>query len=164
MINEGTTGEESEKKKDNGGGSLLARWGHAIIRKFYYWRMRKFVRMSEMGKRRMNPDQEKCFGIIRNLAAKPESELMIAPISQKFYIRYGDIFVIVERGTVSIINGVYHYDISVSDDLNSKITTFLYKVIERRRAALEAEVRSKIDRSLDYIYYETRNMKGPKKD
>lgn len=162
MINEGTTGEESDKEV--GEGSLLARWGHAIIRKFYYWRMRKYVRMSGMGNRRMNSDQEKCFGIIRNLAAKSDSELMIAPISQKFYIRYGDIFVIVERGTVSIINGRYHYDISVTDDLNGKITSFLYKVIERRRAALEAEVRSKIDRSLDNIYYETRNMKGPKKD
>lgn len=161
MSNESTTTEQSKKKDE---GSLLARWGHAIIRRFYYWRMRKYVRMSEMGKRRMTSDQEKCFGIIRNLSAKAESELMIAPISQKFYIRNGDIFVIVERGTVSIINGVYHYDISVNDDLNSKITTFLYKVIERRRAALEAEVRSKIDRSLDYIYYETKNLKGPKKD
>lgn len=142
----------------------VGRFVHAVNRKFHYWRLRKYARLIQRDERRMTSDQEKAFGIIRSLSSKPESELMIAPISEKFFIRNGDIFVIIERDMVSIINGVYHYDIPMSDGLSTKIRTFLYRVIERRRSVLENEVRSRIDRSLEYIYYEIKNLKGVKKD
>lgn len=147
-------------KPNNPKEPVISSIGHSIFRRFYYWRMRKFIRMSN--RNRNNPDQEKGFGIIRNLASKRDSELMIAPLTNKFYIRNADIFVIVDNDTISIINGVYHYDIPIEHDLYTKIKSFLNKVIERRRAEMESVIRSKIDRSLDNIYYETKNIKSKK--
>jgi len=137
----------------------IATLGHSIMLRFYYWRMRKLANLNRGHK--WTPDQHKGFGIIRNLVSKRDSELMIAPLSNKFFIRNGDIFVIVEQDVVSIINGVYHYDIPVEHDLYIKIKSFLNKSIERRRSRMEDEVRLRIDRSLDNIYYETKHMKGP---
>jgi hypothetical protein len=100
----------------------------------------------------LSAEQQSCVKIIKLLATDSDSEILMAPISEKYYIRKDEIFIVIDRNIVSVINSVYHYDFSFSDKLHGHLTSFLRRVIENRRVKMEATMRSKIQRSLTHIY------------
>ncbi len=63
-----------------------------------------------------------------------------------------------------IINGVYHYDILVDDGVRHIFTSHLFRVTERKRKKLEDRILSKVERSLDSIYYETKRLRFPEQE
>lgn len=152
---------------------MIKRWLKSLKKWFLMklkWRyLRNYSKMQKKmefagGQGKFSPEQIKGFGIVKNLAMRQEAEILIAPLSNKIYIKDGDLNIIVERGQMSIINGVYHYDISMNDNISDQVFRYLYRIIDRRRIKMEVEMRAKIERSLDYIYYETKHRKKPELD
>ena len=75
-----------------------------------------------------------CTAICRRLIHNPNSELLIAPISRKKYIKneqYG-IFITMEDGEVTITNHTYSYFIKLPDIDWSKLKDFFKKEMEER--------------------------------
>lgn len=96
----------------------------------------------------LNEEQQSCIKIIKLLASQSESEILMAPISEKFYIKNGEIFIIIAISKISIINSVYHYDISTNEKMDREIYRVMRRVLENRRNKLEIEMRSKVKKSL----------------
>lgn len=92
--------------------------------------------------------------ICRKLLSKPDSILLISPISGKRYIKSEDssIFIVIEEFTISIVNHQYSYSIRISDKSRSKISIIFDREVESRRNIMELEIKSNVKHSLETIY------------
>ncbi|NBU82882.1 MAG: hypothetical protein EBS55_14680 [Flavobacteriaceae bacterium] len=95
-----------------------------------------------------------CTAICRKLIHNPESELLIAPISRKKYIKneqFG-IFITMEEGEITITNHTYSYFIKLPDLDWGKLKDFFKKEMEDRAKQMERDLDSQITHSLDTIF------------
>ena len=113
-----------------------------------YRLFRVYIRLPKIkptiNEKSLNDEQLSGIRIVKLMAAQSESEILMAPISEKYYIKNKEIFIVVEANRVTIINSVYHYDIYTNEDITNYLSFFLRRVIEIRRARLERQMRSKI--------------------
>lgn len=103
--------------------------------------------------------QRKAIEVVFELLKDKENELLIAPLSNKYYLKNDSInmlvtiFSIGERGGfVNIINGKYHYDIFLNRFAYNYMLDRFMKVVDRHRNTMENEIRAKTDKSLETIY------------
>jgi hypothetical protein len=96
----------------------------------------------------------KCSTICRKLIHSEDSELIIAPISDKKYIRNDKlgIFVTMDGGQVTITNHTYSYFIKLSKTQWDKLVNYFRKEMELRAMKIEKELETQINHSLDNIY------------
>lgn len=96
----------------------------------------------------------KCSTICRKLIHSEDSELIIAPISDKKYIRNDKlgIFVTMDGGQVTITNHTYSYFIKLNKVQWEKLNNFFRKEMELRAIMIEKELEAQINHSLDNIY------------
>jgi len=96
----------------------------------------------------------KCSTICRKLIHLEDSELIIAPISDKKYIRNDKlgIFVTMDGGQVTVTNHTYSYFIKLNKTQWDKLINFFRKEMEFRAMEIEKELESQINHSLDNIY------------
>ena len=95
-----------------------------------------------------------CTAICRKLIHNPESELLMAPISRKKYIKneqFG-IFITMEEGEITITNHTYSYFIKLPDLDWGKLKDFFKKEMEERALQMEKDLEIQIRHSLDTIY------------
>lgn len=127
-------------------------------RKFKYFSAKTYLRVTSFAKliddSDLTVEQRTGLKIIKMLASRYDSEILMAPISEKYYVKNGDIFIVIDRDQVSILNSVYHYDLRFSDRVHGHLTIFLKRVIENRRSKMESTMRAKVQRSLTHIYSE----------
>ena len=126
-----------------------------VLRWFKYRAIRLYLKTPKLEKKfsvaHLNAEQQAGIKIVKRLAVHPDSEILMAPISEKYYIQNGEIFIVIEMNQISIINSVYHYDIYNNHKVTDHIINFMRRIIERRRSEMEAAMRSKIQRSLSHI-------------
>ena len=96
----------------------------------------------------------KCSTICRKLIHLEDSELIIAPISDKKYIRNDKLGIIVtmDGGQVTVTNHTYSYFIKLNKTQWDKLINFFRKEMEFRAMEIEKELESQINHSLDNIY------------
>jgi hypothetical protein len=95
-----------------------------------------------------------CTAICRRLIHNPSSELLMAPISRKKYIKnehYG-IFITMEEGEITITNHTYSYFIKLPDVDWNKLKDFFKKEMEERALQMEKDLDVQIKHSLETIY------------
>ena len=95
--------------------------------------------------------------IIKHLSSKADSEIIMDPITDKYYIKNNDIFIIIDNRSVLIINSKYSYDLNYDDRVYCHIVSHIRRVIGNRRSYMESVVRAKIQHSLETIYSELTN-------
>jgi hypothetical protein len=93
------------------------------------------------------------FKICLKLISNPNSEFMIAPMSQKRYIKNEvfQIFVTMDSHRVEITNHVFNYNVKLSDRDWQRLTYIFDTETEKRRMESENEVNSRITHSLDIV-------------
>lgn len=119
--------------------------------KLFLRRMNKFASFeSELSK--VNTSQ--CSFICRKLIHDKNSELLIAPISNKMYIKNHElgIFITKDGNEVTITNHTYSYFIKLSPNQSDKLNTFFLKEMEIRARDMEKELEGQIKHSLDRIF------------
>jgi hypothetical protein len=91
--------------------------------KFYLWSKRSSLMKTYQEE--ITTYEKTCFKICLKLISSPDSDFMIAPMSNKRYIRNNkfDMFVTMDYGRVEITNHVFNY--------NVKLIDFLYSVVVR---------------------------------
>lgn len=133
--------------------SIFKRVIHYIFRWIQFRYLRKRVKLASVfdGEHKKNPKQILAIKMVKLVASKVDSEILITPLSNKYYIRNGDIFIILECNMISIINTVYHYDIYINESIKSNLTSYLSRIVEHRRSKMEDEMRAKVQKSLQHI-------------
>jgi hypothetical protein len=95
----------------------------------------------------------KSSAIFRKLINHPNSILLIAPLSQKRYIKNKELglFIILSDFKLNITNHVYNYDIDINWGLSQKLQKIFDEKVEISRIALESEIESQVQHSLHKI-------------
>lgn len=99
----------------------------------------------------MGDIQKKGYDIAMNLLNDGVSDLTIDPKHHKRYIKNKDIFITLERGNLNIINGIYHYDIFLSDKMYEHVVGRFNDKLSRKIVKYEAEIKNKITSRLTEI-------------
>jgi hypothetical protein len=99
-------------------------------------------------------DTEKiCMSITRSLIVHSKSKFLLAPLSGKRYIKNEEkgLFIIIDRGTISITNHVYHYDVNLTERNWERLIKMYDGKVETIRQEYEDEIMSQIENSLHII-------------
>jgi len=92
--------------------------------------------------------------ICRKLILKPETVLLMSPISGKRYIKSedGQIFIVIEDNNITIVNHQYSYNIRLGEKSYAKVRAIFDTAVETRREAMESEIKSNVKHSLHTIF------------
>lgn len=112
-----------------------------------------FKRVSTPGKKEYTESEIKSAAICRRLINHPDSMFLIAPLSNKRYIRNEALgmFVILSDNRTNITNHIYNYDISVPSTMSDKLREMFDNKVEGTRLNFEKEMHSQIQHSLSTI-------------
>ena len=110
--------------------------------------------------KKVSETQKMCMSIARSLITHPESKFLTAPISGKRYIKNEelDLFCILDHGTISITNHVYHYDVVVNDRNWERLSKMYDGKVETIRQEYEDQIMSQISHSLENIIKKVKSI------
>jgi hypothetical protein len=100
--------------------------------------------------------QKKAYDIIIQMINDKNSKLLIDPGEGRKGIRNKDIFINLKKNKISIVNGVFHYDIPIDDRISEHITEKFYNKLSRTFNAEENKSTAKTKNSLDTIISESK--------
>ena len=128
--------------------------------KFYLWSKRSSLMKTYQEE--ITTYEKTCFKICLKLISSPDSDFMIAPMSNKRYIRNNkfDMFVTMDYGRVEITNHVFNYNVKLSDRDWQRLTFIFDTETEKRRLGTEQEVSSQIKNSLEHVLEKLENHVG----
>ena len=98
--------------------------------------------------------ERECISVCKALIHKEASVLLLSPISGKRYIKSHDeqLFIIIESNLITIVNHQYSYNISIWGKPLETIIRMFDIEVEKRREAMEMEIRSNVKHSLANIF------------
>lgn len=98
--------------------------------------------------------ERECISVCKALIHKEASVLLLSPISGKRYIKSHDeqLFIIIESNLITIVNHQYSYNISMWGKPMETIIRMFDIEVEKRREAMEMEIRSNVKHSLANIF------------
>jgi len=98
--------------------------------------------------------ERECISVCRALIHKEASVLLLSLISGKRYIKSHDdqLFIIIESNLITIVNHQYSYNISIWGKPLETIIRMFDIEVEKRREAMEMEIRSNVKHSLANIF------------
>jgi hypothetical protein len=126
------------------------------MKKFFRKLWLKFlIRMNRKIQPKVNfDDNEKtASSICRKLINHEDSKFLIAPLSQKRYIKNETLqmFVIIQGDRINITNHIYNYDITISLQMGEKLGRLFDNKVEESRMKFEKEMHSQVQHSLKKI-------------
>jgi hypothetical protein len=125
------------------------------LRWFKYRDLRRIVKREQYGLQRslhMHKDCETALKIVKRQSRKANSKIEFAPNSGEFYITNdNEQYIIVTALYVRVINGIYHYDVTMSSESTEYLSKYLKRIVERRRSKSKKYIESKITNSLSQI-------------
>lgn len=98
--------------------------------------------------------QTLAINVVKKAMGHAKATLLMAPISGTRYISFGDIFIRLEYKHLTIINGVYSYNIQISESDSIALMDRFNHRLERLRKQWEFDITSKTNRSLSTILEE----------
>lgn len=117
--------------------------------RFKKWRVRfKRVKSKSL---EIDDVQQRAYDITIKLINDKGSELLVDPPTGRKGIRNKDIFVKINQNRISIINGIYYYDIGIDDKIREIILEKFDNKLSRKFNAIDNQVTSKVNNSLDKI-------------
>ena len=98
--------------------------------------------------------ERECISVCKALIHKEASVLLLSPISGKRYIKSHDeqLFIIIESNLITIVNHQYSYNINIWGKPLETIIRMFDIEVEKRREAMEMEIRSNVKHSLANIF------------
>lgn len=113
----------------------------------------KFKSISRTDMSLIDENEIKSSAICRRLISHPDSTFLIAPLSQKRYIRNEALgmFIVLTNKRINITNHVYNYDVNLSDVIADKLNDMFDDKVESQRLSFESEIKGQIKHSLTTI-------------
>jgi hypothetical protein len=101
----------------------------------------------------IDENEKTAASICRKLINHEDSRFLIAPLSQKRYIKNESLqmFVIIQEDRINITNHIYNYDIAISLQMGQKLGRLFDNKVEEARMKFEKEMHSQVQYSLKKI-------------
>lgn len=99
-----------------------------------------------------NDTQDLAYNIIKKSIANPEATLLIAPLTNVYYIQTDDLFIKILDTYVQIVNGKYFYHISMPQFLMDEIEKRFKLKVENQKKKIENKIISNTNSSLRNIF------------
>lgn len=118
------------------------------------------IKLFLLAKNAFNPSRKeftdseiKSAAICRKLINHKDSIFLIAPLSNKRYIKneHLGMFIILVESRINITNHIYNYDVMVPSALSDKLCAMFDNKVEQSRIEFETEMHSQIQHSLTTI-------------
>lgn len=124
---------------------------HSLRRLIQKWSI-SVIRLAQVPEKKSEYERD-AINISKKLIKKPDTVLLLTPISGKRYItnESQQISIILSSSSVQIINHTYSYTVFLSDKEWQKLLDVFNEEVEARRKVLEAEITSNIKHSLQNI-------------
>lgn len=126
-----------------------------VLRWFKYRDLRRTIKKEQYNLQRSLCRYKDCdtvLEIVKEQSRKPNSKIEFAPNSGEFYItNENEQYIIVTALYVRVINGIYHYDVTMSIESTEYLSKYLKRIVERRRGRSKRYIESKITNSLSQI-------------
>lgn len=102
---------------------------------------------------KVSETEKVCMSITRSLITHSDSKFLLAPLSGKRYIKNSEkgLFIIIDRGTISLTNHVYHYDVNLTERNWERLIKMYDGKVENIRQEYEDQIMSQIQNSLHII-------------
>jgi hypothetical protein len=128
---------------------FIKRFGKRIYVKWLKWN-RTYKTDND---NKVSETEKICMSITRSLIVHSESKFLLAPLSGKRYIKNEEkgLFIIIDRGTISLTNHVYHYDVNLTERNWERLIKMYDGKVETIRQEYEDEIMSQIENSLHII-------------
>ena len=107
----------------------------------------------------MTPEQKRGLRIFDETIALKDVDIFISPLSDTIYIYVNDIYLVIDGYDLKVINGMYNHEFHYDDRGRSKMRNKVFYILENRREELDAKIKSKSDKTLDYILGDIRNLR-----
>jgi hypothetical protein len=119
-------------------------------------RLKIYLKLRSISRANMSSvdkNEIKSSAICRRLISHPDSKFLIAPLSNKRYIKNDPLgmFIVLSDNQINITNHVYNYDVNVSSVISNKLDTMFDNKVESLRLSFELEMKSQIKHSLTTI-------------
>lgn len=114
----------------------------------------KIYKLFKRNKRKdVSENEIKAAAICRKLINHPQSKFLIAPVSNKRYIRNEKLrmFIVISDNKIRIVNHVYSYDIVIIESEYQRLEKMFDNKVESMRLKFEEEINSQIEVSLTTI-------------
>ena len=91
--------------------------------------------------------------LFRKMVVKPDSDLLISPLGQKYYIKNDSrqILFILGQYEVVVINHVFGYNIRISQKTFNQLYSAFVSEVEKRRSEMEMDFKCNVKHSLQSI-------------
>ena len=107
----------------------------------------------------MTSEQKRGLRIFEETLSIKDVNIFISPMSDTIYIYVNEIYLILEDHELRVVNGMYNHDFQYDEKGRSKMRNRIYYILEKRREELDARIKTKDDKTLDYILWDIRNIK-----
>jgi hypothetical protein len=122
--------------------------------RFKRW-MGRFITTND----KLDESQKMGMRIFEKCVSIKDSEIFLSPLSDTIYIEVDDIYIILERSDVQIINGRFQYDLHYPESARVRMRNRVFDVLESRRVEVENRVKAKSDKTLNSILSEIEEIK-----
>lgn len=104
--------------------------------------------------------QKLAFSIIKKCISDPNASLLIAPLTNVYYIQVNNLFIKILDNYVQIINGKYYYHISMPARLMSEIERKFQIRVESNKNVIEHKIINNTNSSLRNIFNDLQHEKA----
>lgn len=121
---------------------IIQKLGILLIKKFYH-----------VGREKLSKTEIEASIVFTKLISDPKTDLLISPISSKYYLRNDDRRLLVVLGSMnmSIINHIFGYDVSIPSYLQDRLKSIFNDEVENRRQKMEEEYRYNVRHNLQQV-------------
>jgi hypothetical protein len=121
-----------------------------IIQKLGIYLVKKF---HHAGREKLSKTEIEASILFRKLISDPKTDLLISPISSKYYLRNDDrkLLVVLGNMNISIINHIFGYDVSIPSYLQDNLKIIFNDEVENRRQKMEEEYRNNVRHNLQQV-------------
>jgi hypothetical protein len=122
-------------------------------------RLRRWLAQRLLNPEQLSDSQKMGVRIFERTLSIENAEILVSPLSDSIYVEVNDIYLILERNDLQIINGKFQYDLRYSDNIRMKLLNKVFGVLERRRIQVEKRIKAKSDRTLNSILDEVEQIR-----
>ena len=108
------------------------------------------IKSIDYGREKQSAYELDCLKICKKLISRPDSTLLLTPITNKRYIKNDGlgIFITIEGSLIKVINHKYSYVVPMSDKSIKEVNDTFNHTVELQRKKMEDELSSNIKHSL----------------
>jgi hypothetical protein len=107
----------------------------------------------------LTPEQKRGLRIFEETISLKGVDIFISPLSDTIYVYVNDIYLVIEDHHLKVINGMYNHEFQYDDKGRTKMRNRVFYILEKRREELDAKIKGKNDKTLDYILGDIRILR-----